>query len=64
MQDVCEAIPSLRRPGGGCGAQLARLHTDTHVVRTRIFVTDISRWEEVGRVHGVVEIGADAVAPA
>jgi enamine deaminase RidA (YjgF/YER057c/UK114 family) len=21
-------------------------------VRTRIFVTDISRWEEVGRVHG------------
>jgi len=22
------------------------------VVRTRVFVTDISRWEEVGRVHG------------
>jgi reactive intermediate/imine deaminase len=23
-----------------------------HVVRTRIYVTDISRWEEIGRVHG------------
>jgi enamine deaminase RidA (YjgF/YER057c/UK114 family) len=23
-----------------------------HVVRTRIYITDISRWEEVGRVHG------------
>lgn len=22
------------------------------VIRTRIFVTDISRWEEIGRVHG------------
>ena len=27
------------------------------VVRTRIFVTDISRWEEIGRVHGAFFAG-------
>lgn len=32
---------------------LKRLGADlSHVVRTRMFVTDISRWEEYGRAHG------------
>ena len=25
-----------------------------HVIRTRMFVTDVSQWEEVAKVHGEV----------
>lgn len=38
------AVAALRRLGGDV----------PHVVRTRMFVTDISRWQEYGRAHGEV----------
>lgn len=41
-----EAIRRIAQALGQLGAGLE------HVVRTRMFVTDISRWEEVGRAHG------------
>ena len=41
-----QAILNIRAALQRGGADLA------DVVRTRIYVTDISRWEEVGRVHG------------
>lgn len=39
-------IEIIERALGELGVDL------THVVRTRMFVTDISRWEEYGRAHG------------
>lgn len=40
-----QAIANIAAALGEAGARLE------HVVRTRIYVTDISRWEEVGRAH-------------
>ncbi|MGO8874037.1 MAG: RidA family protein [Acidimicrobiales bacterium] len=48
--DIAEQTrESLRRIKAALEEVGARLE---HVVRTRIFVTDINRWEEVGRAHG------------
>jgi enamine deaminase RidA (YjgF/YER057c/UK114 family) len=41
-----QAIANVRAALEALGASLA------DVVRTRLFVTDISRWEEYGRAHG------------
>ncbi|MFL6227224.1 MAG: RidA family protein [Pyrinomonadaceae bacterium] len=41
-----QAIKNIERALAQLGANLS------HVVRTRMFVTDISRWEEYGRAHG------------
>jgi enamine deaminase RidA (YjgF/YER057c/UK114 family) len=43
-----QALATLARALERAGFSLA------DVVRTRVYVTDISRWEEVGRAHGEV----------
>lgn len=48
-----QALANVRAALEAAGARIA------DVVRTRMFVTDIRRWEEVGRAHG--EIFADAM---
>ncbi|MGH9457071.1 MAG: RidA family protein [Thermoanaerobaculia bacterium] len=40
------ALEKIERALRAAGADLR------HVVRTRTFITDISRWEEAGRAHG------------
>ena len=50
-QALLNIVAALRQLGAG----------PEHVVRTRIFVTDISQWEAAGRAHG--ELFAD-IRPA
>lgn len=43
-----QALKNIERALGRLGAAMS------DVVRTRIYVTDIARWEEYGRAHGEV----------
>jgi enamine deaminase RidA (YjgF/YER057c/UK114 family) len=48
-----DAAEQTRQAIANIGAALERAgFTLADVVRTRMFVTDISHWEEVGRAHG------------
>ena len=43
-----QILKNIERTLAGAGASLS------HVVRTRAFVTDIERWQDVARAHGEV----------
>jgi enamine deaminase RidA (YjgF/YER057c/UK114 family) len=45
-EQAAQALRTVEAALRAAGAELR------HVVRTRIFVTDISRWEEIARAHG------------